>query len=388
MMRLLYVCTDPGVPIQGSKGASVHARGLITALHAAGHELTVASPRLEPGPNPLPAGVTVVELPAVKPLEYTTGEELGSAMAAQADVIARLAESRQVDGVYERFSLYGIGGARASRGRGVGLVLEVNAPLREEQGRFRRFVHAALAERAEQEALSAADRVFVVSSALGAWVTAQGVEPSRVEVLPNAVPDQVFGDHPRGEGDELTVGFCGGLKPWHGIATLLQGTRRALLAGARVRLEVVGSGPGDELMAGSDLPPGALVRHGALSHAAALDTMSRWDVGAAPFSDVPGFWFSPLKLYEYMAAGLCPLVSDVGELAATVGHGAAGVVIAPDDPAALADALIALDRDRGRVRRLGAAARAAAGRLPGWSHHAARALATLAPRAQAIEVIR
>jgi glycosyltransferase involved in cell wall biosynthesis len=94
--------------------------------------------------------------------------------------------------------------------------------------------------------------------------------------------------------------------------------------------------------------------------------MEHWDVGLAPYTAMEGFYFSPLKLAEYMAAGLCPIVSSIGGLAETVRHGEAGVVIPPDDPQALADALLALDRDRPRLRELGRRAQLAAGDQRGW----------------------
>jgi len=46
-MRLLYVSADPGVPILGHKGASVHVRELVTALVAKGASVVIASPRID-----------------------------------------------------------------------------------------------------------------------------------------------------------------------------------------------------------------------------------------------------------------------------------------------------------------------------------------------------
>ena len=34
----------------------------------------------------------------------------------------------------------------------------------------------------------------------------------------------------------------------------------------------------------------------------------------APFVPLPDFYFSPLKVAEYMAAGVCPVASDLGGL--------------------------------------------------------------------------
>ena len=81
---------------------------------------------------------------------------------------------------------------------------------------------------------------------------------------------------------------------------------------------------------------------------------------------------SPLKLFEYMAAGLCPVVSDVGELPELVEHGQAGVVVPPGNAQALAKTLLVLDRDRAWVRQAGRRAQAAVRTRPTWLDSARR----------------
>lgn len=377
-MRLLYLSADPGVPVFGGKGASVHLRALVGALHGLGHEVLVASPRLEAGENQLPEGVLKAEVPAVRPRECRSPEEVQERCQEQAAAVVRLMADHRLEGIYERYSLMGVAGARAAVELAVPLVLEVNAPLREEERRYRHLVHEDLALAAERESFAAARRIFTVSTALRGWLVGEGVDPGKVEVMPNSPPGRPFTAAPaRGERPEMVVGFAGGLKLWHGIGTLVEGFRLAREAGGRMRLEIVGRGPADELVDGAGLPEGALRRLGALPHEQALQVVETWDVGVAPFSAVPDFYFSPLKLYEYMAAGVCPVVTDVGELAAIVRDGSAGVVVAPDDPEALATALLELDRDRDRLRELAARAQRAARELPTWRHSAQRVVAAL-----------
>jgi glycosyltransferase involved in cell wall biosynthesis len=103
---------------------------------------------------------------------------------------------------------------------------------------------------------------------------------------------------------------------------------------------------------------------------------------------VPDFYFSPLKLYEYMAEGLAVVASDAGEIAGLVRHGQTGLLCPPGDAGALAAALLRLARDPvSRVRR-GAAARAQAERHT-WARNAtvvtdlARELAMTRPTGRA-----
>lgn len=378
-MRLLYLSGDPGIPVLGEKGASIHVRALASCFAELGHELTLASPRLEPGSGRLPANVRLAEIPAVRPVECATHEDVQEQVARQSQAVIELARRERVQAIYERYSLTGCAGARAATALGLPLALEVNAPLREEERRFRRLAHESAAIAAEQEAFAAAGRIFAVSSTLAAWLSSLGVEPERVEVMENAPPARTFAPKPAlASDDQIVVGFAGGLKPWHGIETLALGFERALERGARMRLEIVGRGPAEVILDQAGLPLERVTRRGHLPHDEALAALEAWDVGLAPYPVFEGFYFSPLKLVEYMAAGLCPVVSDVGELAQTVEHGRAGVVVRPGDADALAAALLALDRDRVRLRALGERARAAALRRPSWRHNAAHVLETLA----------
>jgi glycosyltransferase involved in cell wall biosynthesis len=81
-----------------------------------------------------------------------------------------------------------------------------------------------------------------------------------------------------------------------------------------------------------------------------------------------------------MAAGACPVASDLGDAAAVLDHGRRGVLVPPGDAQALAAALAGLGADRGRARLLGARARAWVTSHRSWSANANRALALLSAR--------
>jgi glycosyltransferase involved in cell wall biosynthesis len=299
---------------------------------------------------------------------------LGATVDRQAEEVFELAQALRVDAVYERFSLYSAAGARAAAALGVPHVVEVNAPLREEAARFRVLPHAEAAVRLEREALRDAERVLAVSDPLARLLVADGVPADVVEVLPNAVDCERFAP-PTRDAERFIVGFAGSLKPWHGIEVLVQ----ALAAVPEAHLEVVGHGPCLDAL--DDLPPERLTRLGTLRHDDATAAMSRWDAGLAPYLPLEGFWFSPLKVLEYMAAGCCPVVSDLGDARDVLGDGHRGVLVAPGDAAALAEALHELAGDRARALRLGSAARAWVAEERTWAAVAERVLDALHGRA-------
>lgn len=93
---------------------------------------------------------------------------------------------------------------------------------------------------------------------------------------------------------------------------------------------------------------------GALERAQVLDVLARSDVFCLP-SHWEGF---PLSLLEGMAAGCAVVATDVGDIAAMLDGGAAGVVVPVKDAARIEDALRELVADPSRRAELGAAARA------------------------------
>jgi glycosyltransferase involved in cell wall biosynthesis len=378
-MRLLYLTSDPGVPVLGQKGASVHVRAMVSALAAAGANVVVASPRVSFEGEQLDANATLVEIEPVLP--KTIGDEalLRDAVARQAERIVEVATAFRVDAIYERLALFSIGGVQAARALGIPHVLEVNAPLRTEAARFRTLPHAGLAAELEEVALDGTDRVFAVSTTLAALLVADGLDADKVEVAANGIDAEALGALAPERGAGFVVGFAGSLKPWHGIDVLLEGFAAALRHEPALRLEIVGDGPLADALAGCGLPSGSLAYLGQLTHRETMQTVSRWDVGAAPYPPLDDFYFSPLKVGEYMACGACAVASDVPVLRELLGGGTRGVLVEPGNAAAFADALVVLARDRRRARALGERARAFALHWLGWDRNAERAFEALAP---------
>ena len=56
------------------------------------------------------------------------------------------------------------------------------------------------------------------------------------------------------------------------------------------------------------------------------------DVAVAPFLPMEGFYFSPIKLFEYMAAGTCVIASRLGQVRDVIEHEVNGLLCQPGDP--------------------------------------------------------
>ncbi len=101
---------------------------------------------------------------------------------------------------------------------------------------------------------------------------------------------------------------------------------------------------------------------GAVPHASMPACLAACDIGVAPFDigahrDLAlGFYWSPLKIFEYMAAGLPVVAPAADRIPTLVEHEREGLLYPQGDPGALASALERLIDARLRAR-LGSAAR-------------------------------
>jgi glycosyltransferase involved in cell wall biosynthesis len=358
--RIALVCTDPGIPVFGTKGASVHLQSVLTVLLEAGHEVHVLSPRPGDLEHPLAARVHVHPLPVVRGADAARRER--SARASDAALPALL-DAIAPGLVYERYALWGRSATAWAAGHHVPSVLEVNAPLPEEQARHRELVGAQAADLVAREAFAAADLVSCVSAPVAAWVRrlcpqartrvlANGVDPARI--TPRPTSDTAPGTAP------LTVGFLGTLKPWHGVDVLLDAVALGRSRGRDWRLLVVGDGPlresSEERARALDLPAEFT---GATAADAVGSQLHRMDVACAPYPVQEEDYFSPLKVYEYLAAGLPVVASAVGQIPEILDRGGLGMLVRPSDPQQLADAIAALEDDPELRHALGQRAREA-----------------------------
>jgi glycosyltransferase involved in cell wall biosynthesis len=392
-VRIAYLCSDPGVPFHGASGSSVHLRETVAALRSLGHDIHVfvadtGSERGTAGVDALPLGGLAAEVASLLAREPDLPTHLSSevrrllhAEYLQRAVLPSLA-AFEPHVLYERHSLLGYSGVELAADLGLPLVVELNAPLAQEASLHRGLVLRDTAAAVEAATLRSADAVVVVSDELARHVLGLGVRRERVMVLPNAVDvhrfhPSVSGEHLRaglGLGGRPVIGFIGSLKGWHDLDTLVAACDLLRRRGQDVRLLAVGDGPrGAELERAGDW----VVRVAAASHEQIPGYLAAMDVVVVPYAG-PETYFSPLKLYEAMAAARPVVAARTGQVARVLADGATGLLYDPGDAEGLADRIEILLASPELARALGVEARksiVASGRT--WTANARRLEALL-----------
>jgi glycosyltransferase involved in cell wall biosynthesis len=135
------------------------------------------------------------------------------------------------------------------------------------------------------------------------------------------------------------------------------------------RLLIIGDGPerqSVELAAARRGIGDAVTLAGAVDPADIPSYLAQMDVAVAPYPPLEDFYFSPLKVLEYMAGGIAIAASAIGQVAELIADGRTGLLCAPGDAEALAEALRRLHESPSLRQRLGAAAREQAVRGHSW----------------------
>ncbi|MCU0492894.1 MAG: glycosyltransferase family 4 protein [Chloroflexaceae bacterium] len=378
-MRIAYVCTDPGVPVFGCKGSSIHVQEVLRAFLRQGAQVELFARRVD---GPPPPGLEAVRLHQLPPLpKGDSAERERAALAANTAFHEALTAAGRFDLVYERYALWSFAAQEWANSQAIPSLLEVNAPLLTEQASYRSLHDVEGAYQATERAFAAAGAIAAVSEEVARYVETFPATLGKTHVVPNGVDPARFapGLSPTlpAPADVFTVGFVGTLKPWHGLPTLIDAFAMLARQETPLRLLLVGDGP-ERAALQADLAQRGLSEKahftGAVPPTAVPGLLASMDVAVAPYPVLADFYFSPLKLYEYMAAGLPVVASRSGQIERVLRHCETGLLCAPGSATELAAALALLQRCRDLRQRLGRAARAEVERYHSWDAAAARLL--------------
>jgi len=174
-----------------------------------------------------------------------------------------------------------------------------------------------------------------------------------------------------------TVVFLGSFRAWHGVLDFVRAAGLLLAQGRDCHFLLIGDGP--ERAAAERLAaawPGRFTFAGAVAYDEVPRLLAGATIGVAPFTTAAhpalrsaGFFWSPLKVYEYMAAGLPVVTAAIHPLDQVIRDGQEGVLFAEGDLDGLAAAIARLLDDPPAAGAMGRRARARVVERYSWARH-------------------
>jgi glycosyltransferase involved in cell wall biosynthesis len=266
-MRILYVNQDAGIDWCGHAGGATHIQSVVRAMRRLGHH---------------------VQILVRKPPEYPCAPDLDIPIYLQPEDVPW----GYFDLVYERYSLWGELSLRCC----LPWHLEINAPLIEEQMRYRTPIDVTRAAQIKDAVCRRVQRIITVSASLTSYITEDA--RSKITVVPNCVDRQMF--FPRPLPKSFAFGYVGSMRPWHDLDTPLESFTQLQGRYPEITFHVVGSSAREKIYREKYTSP-QIRFHGLVPPLQVPDLLKQITCGIALFtSDAPDY-FSPLKIKEYLA---------------------------------------------------------------------------------------
>lgn len=294
----------------------------------------------------------------------------------------KILQEEKPDLVWVRYQVLLFSAIVLARMKKVPVLLEVNAPAAYENRTFEKgvFQLPLVPEWIEKMNLRLTDASFVVSVPLKEYYLRWGIPERRLTVIPNGVDDTKFDPKNRdgskrktASGKGTVIGFVGSFHYWHGMDMLLRVVKEAGRRCPEARFLLVGDGPmrkGMEKELAGDIQNGRVVFTGFIGHDRIPETISAMDVVLALYPGMTFFYYSPLKLYEYMASGKAVLASRVNQVQDLIEDGVNGMLFEPDHFDELMTKLDRLVSDGKMRKRLGEKAVETIREEHTWGHSA------------------
>jgi glycosyltransferase involved in cell wall biosynthesis len=307
----------------------------------------------------------------------------------------RMAEAGSInlkgfDLIHERFNLLALGGAWASKKLGIPFVLEVNADLLEQRkfkGIPERGLRRLFAIWATRMCFKNATQIICISSRLKEHLSTKwNIEESKLTVLPIAADVEAFKPNYDSETVRKSLGlttepvvmWVGGFYPWHDLGLLLESFTLILQQRPDAKLVLVGDGQTRSSVVDIVMKKGlrqAVIITGAIAHSQVPEMLSIADVAvvpAAPITASLGGTGTPLKLFEYMAAGKAIVATAQNQAAEVIQDGHNGLLVEAGDVNRFAEAMLTLLNDPIARGRLGQNARQQAVERYSWEQYTRR----------------
>lgn len=388
-MNILYHHRTRGRHVEG-----VHIRGIVQALRALGHKVSILSfPGADPEHESTPqAGskrsriaAAITRLPGI----LFECLELGYNLVTLFRVGAAIRRQRP-QLIYERYSLFLCATVWLARRHGIPLVLEINDSALVERVRPLRL--KGLARRIERWCLRHCTGLVFISSYFRDQAQAAYGPIAPSVVSPNAVDLSRFDPArfdaaalraERGLADRVVCGHIGVFAHWHGVDAFVEAIAARLSEAPRLALVFVGDGrtlPAVRALVAERGLSDRVLLPGRVAHDDIASWIACMDYAVLPNSNHYG---SPMKLFELMGMGVAVVAPDYAPVAEVIRDGETGWLFPRGDIDACVQRVLDLATQVDEHRRVGDAARRYIQRERQWRNNAEQLL-TLVPGGHAV----
>ncbi len=372
-MRILYVAS--GIPVPGTIGGSTHTREVARGLTQRGHDVHLVAATHEGWGSLAAFTRPVSQMLDGFHLHHVDVPKRISFLGFQP--ILRLAHALQPDVIIDRYYNFAGAGVWAAHQLYIPCLLEVNALMVDPPEVTKRRI---------DDALGGPMRRWAVTQCR--W-SARIVTPLHTTV-PDVIPRDKIVELPWGadvkrfapldpppDSSRPTVVFLGTFRPWHGAVDMVRAGALLLASGYDYSFVLIGDGPerpqAERLAAAW---PDHFRFTGAMPYEHLPAELQRASVGVAPFTTTPhaalraaGFFWSPIKIFEYMASGLPVVTTDLHPLNTMIREGSEGALFRENDVSDLAAAIARVLAKPADTRAMGQRARARVVAYYSWQRH-------------------
>ena len=280
-------------------------------------------------------------------------------------------EKEAPDVIISRLSVYNFSSLLISKLKRIPLVIELDNPVVYE---FRKFQpnyksNLVLLKFLEKLNLKYSNMVFTVSNEIKNYYTKQGISSEKIHVISNGANPNKF--HPFIDAteviqkykldDAIVIGFVGTFHYWHGIDNLITLLKKITSLNNKVRFLMVGSGGPmkkklEEVIELEKLQNRAILT-GFVTHDKIPEHIAAMDIVLAPYPDLEYFYYSPLKIFEYMACGKPVITTKIGQISELISNGHSGYLCEPDNLDEIIQKVTFLINDPSLRKQMGETAR-------------------------------
>ncbi len=348
-MRIVYIAS--GIRVPGAFGGAIHTSEVAQGLAARGVEMHVI---VRP-----PAGVRRWPTRLVpERRDGVTWYPLDLPKAATMlgyPLIAQLIRQLRPAAVMERYYNFAGAGVLAARRAGIPALLEVNAlivdPLAVRKRRLDDRLGLILPGGSRRGgplrrwAVWQCQQSARIVTPLHTTVPPE-VDRGRIVELPWGANISAF--QPSASDRAPTLVFLGSFRHWHGVTDFVRAAGQLIEQGFAGTFMLIGDGPerAEAQRLAAAYPAERFRWCGAVDHGEVPALLAQGTVGVAPFNparhpalQAAGFFWSPLKIYEYMAAGLPVVTARIPPLDTVIRAGQEGALFTAGDVGDLARAM-------------------------------------------------